>query len=143
MFGKCAITQSRFSSTIYGGEHLKPRLKAIKALVNTHEGHPKVFSIEFIGDVWSRMNYDFADACLEGVRRIVRIAPPGSKRDKIAKLAWRPRPDGTPLWQFPDTFIIDSPDGFWQSIIIPELERKMESPMIASALGGESTLTSG
>ena len=117
------------------GEHLKPRLKAVKALANTREVHPKVFPIDFIVDVWNHMNHDFADACLEGIRRIVRIAPPGSKRDKIAKLAWRPRADGTPLWQFPDTFTIDSANGFWQSIIIPELERKMESQMIANALG--------
>ena len=46
-----------------------------------------------------------------------------------------PRADGTPLWQFPDTSTIESPNGLWQSIIIPELERKMESHMIASALG--------
>ena len=90
MFEKCDVSQSRYFSAVYGDEHLKPRLKAIKALVNTHEDHPKVFPIEFIVDVWNRMNHDFVDACLEGVRRIVRIAPPGSKRDRIAKLAWRP-----------------------------------------------------
>ena len=30
---------------------------------------------------------------------------------------------------------MDVANGFWQSIIIPELERKMESQMIANALG--------
>lgn len=124
MFEKCAIAQSRYFSAVYGDERLEPRLKAAKSLVTTHEDHPKVFPIDFIVDVWNRMNHDFADACLEGIRRIVRIAPPGSKRGKIAKLAWMPRADGTPLWQFPDTFTMDSENGFWQSIINPELERK-------------------
>ena len=114
---------------------MEPRLKAIKSLANTHEDRPNDPPIDFIGDVWNRMNHDFVDACLDGIRRIVRIAPPGSKRDKIAKLAWRPRADGTPLWQFPDTFAIDSANVFRQPIIIPELERKMESQMIANALG--------
>ena len=65
MFEKCAIGQPRYFAAVYGEEHLKPRLKAIKALVNTHEDHPKVPPIDFVGDVWSRMNHDFADACLE------------------------------------------------------------------------------
>ena len=81
------------------------------------------------------MNYDFADARMEGVRRIMRMAPPGSKRGKIARLAWRPRSDGTPLWRFPDTFSLGSEFGFWKSIILPELERKLESQMTTHALG--------
>ena len=139
MFQKCAIAQSRYFGAVYGGEYLKPRLKAIKALVNTHEDHPKVRPIEFIGDVWGRANHDFTDYWIERIRRIVRIAPPGSKRDKIARSAWRPRAGGTPLWQFPDTFAIESHTGFWQSIIIPEMDRKMESQMIANALGKTTT----
>ena len=46
-----------------------------------------------------------------------------------------PRADGAPLWRFRDTFSLDSENGIWQSIIAPELKRKMESQMIASALG--------
>ena len=42
--------------------------------------------------------------------------------------------DGTTIWQFPDTFAIESHTGFGQSIIIPELGRKMESQMIDNAL---------
>ena len=124
MFEKGATGQSRYFAAAYGGEHLRPRLKAIRAMVNTHEGHPEAPPIEFIGDVWNRTNHDFVDACLEGTRRIIRIAPPGSKRVKIDRLAWRPRAGGAPLLQFPDTFTIESPNGFWQSIIIPELELK-------------------
>ena len=81
------------------------------------------------------MNSDFADAFLEGVRRIVRTASPRSKRDKIDRLAWRPRSDGAPLWQFPDTLAMDSGSGFWQSGIFPELGREMETQMISNALG--------
>ena len=58
------------------------------------------------------MRFDSSDACSEGVRRIARIAPPGANRDKIARLARIPRPDGSPLWKFPDTFSLYSPDGF-------------------------------
>ena len=135
MFEKCDIAQSRYFAAVYGEEHLKPRSNAIRGLANTHEDHHKVSPIDFIGDVWGRMNHRFIDACLEGVRRIIRISPPVPKRDKIAISALRPRADGAPLWQFPDTFAIESPTGFWQSIIAPELARKMESQMIASASG--------
>ena len=141
MFGKCAPGHPRYFDAVYGGEQLEPRLEAIGALANTHEDRPEVPPIDFVGDVWNRMHHDFTDACLEGIRRIVRISPPGSKRDKIAKFSWIPRADGTPLWQFPDTFTIDSENGFWQSIIIHELGRKMESQMIANALGGVESIT--
>ena len=135
MFGKCATFQSRTFPAIYGDEHLKTRLKAVQGLIGVRENRPKVFQIDFLVDVWNRMNYDFVDACMEGVRRIMRISPTGSKRDKIARLAWRPRADGTPLWKFPDTFSLGAESGFWQSIILPELERAMESQMITHALG--------
>ena len=135
MLEKCATFQSRIFAAIYGEEHLRTRLKAVQGLIDIRENHPKVFRIEFLADVWNRMNYDFADACMEGVRRIMRIATPVSNRGEIARLAWRPRPDGTPLWQFPGTFSLGSESGFWQSIILPELERKMEPQMITHALG--------
>ena len=48
MFEKCAIAKPRYFSAVYGEEHLKPRLEAIRALANTLEDHPKVFPIEFI-----------------------------------------------------------------------------------------------
>ena len=65
----------------------------------------------------------------------MRISPPGSKRGKLARSAWRHRDGGTPICQFPDTFATDSPTGCWESIIVPELGRKMESQMIDNALG--------
>ena len=74
MFGKWATVQPRYFSAVYGEEHLKPRVKAIRALVNTSEVHPKVPPIDFIGDVRNRTNYDFVDACLAGIRRNIRIA---------------------------------------------------------------------
>ena len=41
MCEKCDIAQSRYFAELYGGGHLKPRLDAIRGLVNTHEDHPK------------------------------------------------------------------------------------------------------
>ena len=79
MFEKCATAQSRYFAGVYGEEHPKHRLDAIKSSVNTHEDHPKATPIDSIGGVWNRANRDFADACLEGVRRIMRIAPSGFK----------------------------------------------------------------
>ena len=76
MFRKCATFQSRTFAAIYGAEHLETRLKAIQGLVDVRGNRPKVFQIDFLVDVWNRANYDFVDACMEGVRRIMRIAPP-------------------------------------------------------------------
>ena len=70
-----------------------------------------------------------------GVRRIIRIAPPGSKRDKITRSVWRPRSGGVPFWRFPDAFALDAESCFWQSIDLPGIERKMASRPISHALG--------
>ena len=134
MFGKCSTLQSRVFAALYGGEHPKSSLRSISGVGNIHGDQPKVPTVEFLVDVWNRMNYDFADACL-GVRRIIRIPHPGAKSDKFDRLAWGPRADGTPLWQFADTFSLESENGFWQPIISTELERKTESQMITSSLG--------
>ena len=48
-------------------------MKTIRGLVAIREGPPEVPTGEFLVDVWGRANYDFADACLGGVRRIIRI----------------------------------------------------------------------
>ena len=104
MSGKCSIAQSRVSPAVYGEEHLKPRLKTIHGLVAIREDRPKVPTSEFLVDVWNRMRYDFEGACLDGVRRIIRSPHPGAKRDKVGRLSWGPREDGTPMWQFPGNF---------------------------------------
>ena len=75
MFGKCSTFQPRVPAAIYGEEHLETRLKTIQGLVDIHEGHPKVCTVEFLVDVWKRMNYDSVDACLEGYVVITRIPP--------------------------------------------------------------------
>ena len=82
MFEKCATFQSRVFAAIYGEEHLKTRLKTIQWLIDFHENRPKVSQVEFLVDVWDRMNYDFVDARMEGVRRIMRIAHPDQNEIK-------------------------------------------------------------
>ena len=89
----------------------------------------------FLVDVWSRANYDFAEAGLAGVSRIIRIAWPGARRDKIARLAWRPRSDGASMWQVPNTFHLDSESGLRRSVAATELDRKTEPQMTSRALG--------
>ena len=75
--------RGRFSE-VNGEDHLETRLKAIQGLIGVRENRPKVFSVDFLVEVRNWENYDFPGAFLEGVRRIIRLVPPGSKRGEIA-----------------------------------------------------------
>ena len=98
------------------------------------EDRPKVCTVEFLVDTCNRMNLDFIDSRLEGARRIIRISPHGGGGVKsIASIGDQERAV-PPSWQFPDACALESTTGFWQSIVVPELERKMESQTIASSL---------
>ena len=98
MLDKCAAVQPRAFSDVYGDGHLQSRFKTARVIAAIREDRPKVFPVEFSVGVWNRTNYDFPDAAsLRMVRRIIRIAPPGAKRDKVSRPAWIPTPEGSPL----------------------------------------------
>ena len=94
---------------------------------------PEVPTVEFLAGARNRANYDFADACLEGVRGIITthlLEQSGAKSLDFREYLGA-------MWKFPDTFPIGSYTGFWQSIIIivPGPGREMESQMVSSASG--------
>ena len=70
----------------------------------------------------------------EGILRLLQALPKGARRDKLKERALTPRENGATTWKFPSTIKLTSPLGFWESRIVPRLERKVERDMLQAEI---------
>ena len=62
MFGRTSELQAKYFAATHGDAHLEERLSTIRRLVNLHEDHPDVFSVDFTVDDWGRMISDYNES---------------------------------------------------------------------------------
>ena len=62
--------QINYFGIIYGNRHREERIKAIRFLLEIHEGTPDLLTVEFTGSAWEQMKYDFFTKCQDGAKRL-------------------------------------------------------------------------
>ena len=65
---------------------------------------------------------------------MLRMLPKGCKRDQVARIALPANRDNLSVWNSPQAFNMDRPNGFWQGAVKPELERKVGKQLISHVL---------
>ena len=80
---------------------------------------------------------------------MVRMMPETVRKGEFRRKALTPLADGRSRWEFPTTFLMDHPAGFWLSIAVPRLEEKVSrsswetflAPNRRTTAGGDETST--
>ena len=85
-------------------------------------------------DTWNSTVPDYNGSFCDGVRRLRRMLPKGGKRDQVARIALATNRGDSSVWNSPQTFNMDHPNGLWQGVVKPELERKVEQQHLSQAL---------
>ena len=81
------------------------------------------------------MTFRYVAAVQECTRKMVRMLPETVRKGEFRRKAMTPMADGRPRWEFPTTFLMEHPAGFWQSIAVPRLEEKVSMNTWKTFLG--------
>ena len=139
-FAKMARQQSRLSSSIYGEEHLQERLSAIEKLGEIHEECPDYFTAPFIAEVWERMMHQYVTCVSEGVHFIVSQHDEGVTFDKLKRFGLIPGEGGGADWKYTPVLNLDSPGGFWATMIIPEIQQERQRQDIQTLIAARGEI---
>ena len=140
MFAKMARRQSRLFSSIYGEEHLQERIAAIEKLGKIHEECHDYFAAPFIAEVWARMMHQYVTCVSEGVHFIVSQHDEGATFDKIKRFATSPGEGGCAAWKYTPVFNLDPPGGFWETVIIPEIQQDRQRQDIQTSIAARGEI---
>ena len=117
---------------MYGEEHLSERLNAIDRLNDIHDECPEFFTARFVSETWERMMYQY-DACIaEGIHFILGQYDEGITMEKIRRYALSPDANNSTAWKFTPIFDMGDPQGFWQSVILVEIQQQRQRQDIST-----------
>ena len=88
----------------------------------------------FFTHVWGEMMYEYNIVVAESTRRILQALHRAALRDRLEEKAPRPLKGGATLWKFPTAFQTKRIMGFWKSIALPRLGRRVERDMLNIAI---------
>ena len=136
-FKEAALNQIMFIRDVYGSQHVSEREDALAFLCDLAEEQPELFPPSFLNDCWERMNADYCDAVFEGVRCIMQVLDVTADRRDFWRVASTPRSKeegGGMLWRYPDTWKMQSEQGYWRRTIIPQLKIAYKRSHLTSAV---------
>ena len=108
-----AIEQrNKFFGSVYGLGRLGKREQASEILMDLHRKHEVLYHPEVLHMAFEAMARNFIDLAEEGVRRMLRVARKGVRRESLADYALLPREDGSPAWVPPNSFDMMASNGF-------------------------------
>ena len=104
--------------------NIKERRDALETKIELHESQPNLFTIAFLFQAWGDMPYTYLSEIKDGTRRMIRMMPGVVKKTDLRRKALSPGPAGRVLWEFPTTWLMTHPTGYWQSVVKPKLEER-------------------
>ena len=66
---------------------------------------------------------------------MVRMLPEAVRKGEFRRKALTPMADGRSRWEYPTTFLMEHPAGYWLSIAVPRLEEKVSRSTWETFLG--------
>ena len=104
--------------------------ECLDKLEQMQEKNPTVFPKLVIQDLWEELHWRFWEELREQLRMIKRgMQRDNPQRQEIAFYACMPGSDGASVLQLPEAFDLDSPTGWFQSAVMPMIERKHQHAM--------------
>ena len=101
--------EAEFIAFLYGEEHGTGRYKEIPVFEKLRRDNPDLYSVDFAVATWHRANVDFCEWAYGGVRRLLPLLSDTADRGDLRRVAMsEKRSTGKPIWQFPDTWKINS-----------------------------------
>ena len=88
------------------------------------ESQPDLFAISFLLQAWEAMAYAYIAEVKDGTRRTIRMLPDLVKKTDLGRKPLPPGPTGRELWEYPATWLMTHPTGYWQSTAKPKLEER-------------------
>ena len=137
MFSKCATNQTNYFGLVYGTNHVKERMDAIRFLMRLREDTPRLFTVSFLTSVWEQLNADYTNKIVEGVRRLRQIGSITDTKHDLRRAALTvvgTGPGARPVWQYPKSFSMESSEGYWMRVVVPKMEDAVEKSGFQSAL---------
>ena len=134
-FLRCAKQHIILRCLLFGQEHREERTQAMLVLERLHESHPDLFALSIIVGAWEDMTYRYIAAVKEGTRKMVRTLPETVRKGEFRRNALTPMADGRSRWEYPTTFLMEHPTGYWQCIAVPRLEEKVSRSTWKAFLG--------
>ena len=93
------------------------RYQATPFFEQLHRDNPDLYTVDFVLETWRRGNVDFRECMNEGVRRLLPLLSDTADRGYLRRVSMiEKRSTGKPIWQFPDTWEINSKRGYWKGL---------------------------
>ena len=87
-----------------------------------HEERPEFHTANFLTEMWGRMVYQYDICVTEGIHFLLSKYEEGISFDKIKRYALAPDGKGGTAWKYTPIFLFDHEDGFWRSVVLPEIQ---------------------
>ena len=124
-FTRCAKQHIGLFCLLYVKEHRKERRDALDIMIELRETQPDLFTIAFLCQAWEAMSYSYLAEIKDGTRRTIRMLPDVVKKTDLRRKALSPGPSGRVLWEYPTTWLMSQPTGYWQGSVKPKLEERV------------------
>ena len=111
----------------YGEEWRGVKSRALELLSEWHLAHPHRWPLNVIMDVWEELHWRFGEEMKELLRKLKReVGRETITLNELRFHALLPGPDGQAWLQMPSTFDIERPGAWFQSEVIPRIDRKQD-----------------
>ena len=112
---------------VYGEEWRAVRNHALEKLSEWHLAYPHRWPYNVICDVWEEIHWRIIEDVKDLVRKLKKEV--GRETMTLAEIKFHallPGPDGQAWLEIPSTFDLERPDGWFQTEVIPRIERKQD-----------------
>ena len=112
---------------VYGAEWKTVRTSAVELLAEWHLAWPHRWPLNVIMDLWEEIHWHFFEELKDLLRRLKRdVGRETMTLNELKFHALLPGPDGQAWLVMPTTFDIERPDSWFQTEVMPRIERKQE-----------------
>ena len=123
-FAWCSEQHIAICCLFFGVHRKEARMTSMHTLEKPREDRPDLFQISIIVAAWGEMTYRYIAEIKEGTRKMARALPDTVSKGEFRRKALTQMLAGRSRWEYPKTFLMDHPTGFWESIAVPLLGEK-------------------
>ena len=115
-------------------EHGVEMRECIEKLLDWHETTKKANPFDFVTNLWEELMGVWCEQIREGRRLLCRkLGTEHPRKEEIRFIALAPDETGAATWRFPDVFDLDSENGYYQIVVLPRRQRRLENCLLEMA----------
>ena len=121
-----AENHTKMFGSACGLEHVAERMTCIHKLRELNEQDEATWSLPFVSDLFEELVGVWCEGVRKGRRRLCRQLGTDTPRpDDLKLIGLSPKADGSPNFTFPDVFDLESATGYFQTVVVPLMDRKL------------------